>query len=233
MWKSLVAVSLLSGLAAVACSADSAPTPGCLREGVGPGAVPGVVIQGPALDIQVHDPFGRGQAIGTTAVVRRNDGALAPANLQDTLNILAVYGLEGTFSVTLSRPYYQDVTIASVTVSFTADGCLNATTKLPVTLQLAPGAPALRAITILGAEFLDHAGAQARLIPHFDANPGVSTAVTWQVSDTTLATADANGVVTARCTKSGGTVTVTAASVVDPSITSSVNMGVAPSAACP
>lgn len=231
MWKLVVAVSLFTAVAS-ACSGDAAPKPGCLHAGVGPGAVPGVVVQGPGLDIQVRDPFGRGQAIGTTAVVRRTDGALASTNLQDTLNILADYGVEGNFSVTLTRPYYKDSTIPSVTVSFTPDGCLNVT-KIPVTMQLAAGAPALRAITILGAEFLDHAGAVVQLTPHFDANPGVSTAVTWQASDTTLATVDANGLVTAKCTKSGGTVKVTVTSVVDQSITNFVNMSVAPATSCP
>ena len=233
MGKFVVGVLSLFGGAVVACSsADKGQPPGCLRAGVGPGEVPGVVVMGPGIDLQVRDPFGRGQAIGTTADVRRTDGAVAPVNIQDTLNILSVYGLEGTFNVTLTRPYYRDTTISSVVVAFTQDGCLNET-KLPVTLQLAAGAPSLRAITILGAEFLDHPGAQAQLSAHFDANPGVSTAVTWQVSDTTLATVDANGVVTAKCAKAGGTIKVSASSVVDPSITSSVNLGVAPATSCP
>ena len=230
----VVPVPILSVSAAiVACSssADKMRSPGCLRAGVGPGEVPGVVILGPGLDLEVRDPFGRAQAIGTNAVVQRTDGAVAPANVQDTLNILSVYGLEGTFSITLTRPYYRDSTIANVVVAFTADGCLNET-KIPVTLQLAAGAPALRAIAIVGAEFLDHPGAQAQLVAHFDANPGVSTAVTWQVSDTTLASIDANGLLTAKCTKSGGTVKVTVTSAIDPSVSGSVNVSVAPTSSC-
>jgi hypothetical protein len=232
MGKFFVGVLLIVSGAVVACSADNTRSPGCVHAGVGPGAVPGVVVQGPGIDFQVRDPFGRGQAIGTTAVVRRSDGSLASVNVQDTLNILSVYGLEGTFSVTLTRPYYKDTTVSNLVVALTPDGCIEVT-KLPVTLQLAPGAPPLRAITILGADFLDQPGAQAHLVPHFDANPDVSTAVTWQVSDTTLAAVDANGLVTAKCSKSGGTVKVTVSSIVDPSITSSVNMSVAPTASCP
>jgi Bacterial Ig-like domain (group 2) len=224
---------VIVGGAIVACSAEkTSPNPGCAHAGVGPGGIAGVVIQGPGLDLQVRDPFGRGQAIGTTAVVRRTDGALTPIDVADTLNIRAVYGLDGTFDVTLTRPFYEDAAIANVAVSYTRDGCLNVTT-IPVTLHLAPGAPALRAITILGAEFLDHPGATAHLRPYFDANPGVSTAVTWQVSDTSIATIDANGVVTAKCTKSGGTAKVTVSSVVDPSVTSSLNMSVSPATSCP
>src|SRR5689334_214895 len=173
MGKVFGAVLFIGGTAVAACSgssADRTPTPGCLRAGVGPGAVPGVVTVGPGLDLQVRDPFGRGQAIGTTAIVQRTDGAVAPANVQDTLNILSVYGVEGTFNVTLTRPFYRDTTIPSVAVSFTQDGCLNET-KIPVALQIAAGAPSLRAIAILGAEFLDQAGARAQLVAHFDADP--------------------------------------------------------------
>jgi len=230
--RTSIIVALLTGSAVtVACSSDRS-LPGCLHAGVGPGAVPGVVIQGPGIDLQVRDPFGRGQAIGTTAVVRRTDGFVAGVDVQDTLNLLSVYNLEGTFDITLTRPYYLDATLSPVAVSLTSDGCLNVK-KIPVTLQLAPGAPALRAITILGADFLDHAGAHAQLEAHFDANPNVSTAVVWQSSDPTLATVDANGLATAKCSKSGGTVTVTVTSAVDPTVTSSVHMGVAPAATCP
>ena len=219
--------ALLIFAAVVACSSDDPSPPGCLRAGVGPGAVPGVVVLGPGLVLQVRDPFGRGQAFGTTATVRRTDGSLAPAEIQDTLNIYSVYGVDGTFSVTLARPFYRDTTIANVVVAFSPQGCLNRTT-IPVTLQLAAGAPPIRAITILGAEFLDQPGARAQLVAHFDANPGVSTAVTWQLSDTTLVTIDANGLVTAKCSKSGGTENVSAKSIADPSVTASVNIGVAP-----
>ena len=236
MVKWVAGVVLLVSAAAAACTSDQVtPRSECFGgAGVGPGQVPGVVVQGPGIDLQVRDPFGRGQAVGTTAVVRRSDGSLTLANVEDTLNILSAYNITGTFTVTLTRPYYKDVTVTNITVKTTAsNACSVSATKVPITLELAPGAPPLRALTVLGAAFLDHAGTQASLQPHFDADPGVSTAVTWALNDATLASVDPNGIVTAKCTKSGGTVTVTATSVVDPSITSSVNMGVAPMASCP
>jgi hypothetical protein len=226
-------IVLLVSAAAAACSSDEVmPRIGCA--GVGPGEIPGVVVQGPGIDLQVRDPFGRGQAVGTSATVHRSDGTVVVANVQDTLNILAAYNITGTFTATLTRPYYQDATVTNITVTTIApNACSVNTAKVPVTLQLAPGAPPLRALTILGAAFLDHAGAQAKLQAHFDADPGVSTAVTWAVNDATLASVDANGVVTAKCTRAGGTATVTATSVVDASITSSVSLGVAPASSCP
>src|SRR5690348_14971800 len=160
---------LIATVVVVACASDKPALPGCLLAGVGPGAVPGVVVQGPGIDLQVRDPFGRGQAIGTTAAVTRSDGFVAGVDVQDTLNILAVYGSEGTFTVTLTRPYYADVSVYPIAVSLGPDGCVTVK-KIPVTLQLAANAPPVRAITILGADFLDHAGAQVQLVPHFDAN---------------------------------------------------------------
>ena len=234
MGKWAVGILLIVGGAVVACSSDDAASPECVHAGVGPGAVPGVVTMAPGLDLQVRDPFGRGQAIGTTAVVQRSDGSTAASNVQDTLNILSAYSVDGTFTVTLTRAYYKDASLSNVVVPLAKPSdCSVVTTKVPVTLQLADGAPPVRAITILGGEFLDQPGAQAKLLAYFDANPDASTAVTWQVSDATLASVDANGVVTAKCTKSGGTVKVTATSVAAPSITSSVNLGVAPASSCP
>lgn len=219
-------VCLLLGGAAIAAS--------CALESTGNGCgmpAPGTIIFKPGIDLLVRDPFGRGQAIGTTATFRRSDGSTGESRAEDTLHLVSQQNLTGTFTVTLTRPYYLDATITNVKV--TPNGCVLNTTTVPVTLQLAPGAPALRAMVVVGQEFLDAPGAQAHLVTHFDANPDVSTAVRWDVSFPILASVDANGVVTAKCTTTGGTVTVTATSVIDFSITSSVNLGVAPASSCP
>jgi hypothetical protein len=103
---------------------------------------------------------------------------------------------------------------------------------VPVTLVLAAGAPPLRAIDVAGATYLGEQGAQAQLIAHFDADPGVSRAVTWQLNDTTLATIDANGLVTAKCPNPGGTLKATATSVATPQVSGDASMSVAPVATC-
>ena len=226
MGKWVAGFTLLAGAAVVACSSSVDET----VHGCG-GRLPGVIVQVAGIDLQVRDPFGVAQAIGTVATVSRSDGTEAFAVVNDTLNIHSAFNVTGTFMVTLSRTYYRDATVANVSV--TPDGCAVHTTTVPVALELAPGAPALRAIAVVGGDFLDHPGAQTTLLAHFDADPSVSRAVNWQVSDATLASVEANGVVTAKCTKSGGTVKVTATSVVDASITSFVNLGVAPTASCP
>ena len=227
MTKGLVSFTVLIVAAGAACSGasvdDSLHTCG--------GGPPGVIVQVPGIDLQIRDPFGVAQAIGTAAVVRKSDGTDTFAVVDDTLNIHSAFNIVGTFTVTVTRPYYRDATVTNVSV--TPDGCVVHTTKVPVALELAPGAPPLRAMAVVGGEFLDHPGAQANIIAHFDADPGVSRAVTWQVSDATLTTVDANGVVTAKCTKTGGTVKVTATSVVDATITSLINIGVSPATSCP
>jgi hypothetical protein len=193
--------------------------------------VHGTLVSAPGIDLEVRDAFGHAQAIGTTAVAHRSDQTTYQSNVYDTLHIFTAYNVTGTFTVTLSRPYYQDATISNVAV--TPNGCVVNMTKVPVVLQLAPGAPSLRALVVVGADFLSQPGAQAHLVAHFDANPDVSTAVSWTVSDATLATVDAGGVVTAKCSIAGGTVRVTATSAADPTFTASVNIGVGPSASCP
>lgn len=223
--KAWIAGLVIAGIAAVAaCSGDNGTTVRCEP-------VNGVVIFRPGIDLLVRDPFGRAQAIGTTATMRRSDGTTDQGRAEDTLNLISHQNITGTFTVTVMRPYYNDATLTNVNVA--PNGCFLGTTTVPVTLQLAPGAPALRALILLGGEFLDAPGAQAHLVTHFDANPNVSTAVQWSVNLPSLASVDVNGVVTAKCTTSGGTVTVTATSVVDPSITATAVMGVAPAASCP
>jgi hypothetical protein len=191
----------------------------------------GIIIYPDGVDLQVRDPFGRGQAIGTTVVFRASDGGTQQGFAKDTLHIGGENNRTGTFSATISRPYYRDQTIRNI--KSTPNGCSVNTAEVPVTLQLAPGAPPLRSLIILGADGLYAPGVQVHLVPHLDANPDVSTAVTWTVSDATLASVDANGVVTAKCSKDGGTVKVTATAVYDGTTSAFVNMGVAPAANCP
>jgi len=193
--------------------------------------VPGVVISRAGIDVQIRDPFGRGQAIGSTVVAKSDGVAEDRTDIRDTLNAYTAYSHAGTFSVQVSRPYYRDAIVSNVVVR--PEGCAVATTTVPVTLELAPGAPPLRSMIIVGADFLYQPGVQVHLLPHFDADPGVSTAVTWSLSDASLATVDANGVVTAKCTKDGGTETVTATSVVDAGISATVRLGVAGANNCP
>lgn len=223
-----IVTTLCAVAGALACrgAGDMTKTPQCDVP-----LIQGVATFLPGIDIQVRDPFGRGQAIGTTATIRRDDGTSQGSIARDTLNIFSDANLTGTFTVTVSRAYYLDATIRNVAVM--PNGCSMTQTKVPVTLQLAPGAPALRALIILGQEFLDGPGAQVRLVPHFDADPNVSQAVTWQMSDTTLASIDATGEVTAKCSTSGGTVKVTATAVADGTTSAFVNIGVAPASSCP
>ena len=226
MVRWIACIALGAACVVAACSSDDAVVNGGCQ-----GRLPGVLVQVAGIDLKVRDPFGRGQAVGTTAIVHSGSGIDQQAFVRDTLNIEGAFNEVGTFSVTVTRPFYLDATIANVRV--TPNGCVVNTTTVPVALQLAPGAPALRALTIVGATFLDHAGAQATLLPYFDANPDVSTAVTWQVDDATLASVDANGVVTAKCTKSGGTVKVTATAAADGTTSGTASIGVAPAASCP
>ena len=225
MWKYIAATGVvIAVVVAAACRSDLTPAPGGC-ETMGP---PGVLAAVPGIDLQVKDQYGQGEALGTTADLAGFTGTQSYA--QDTLHLYMAYDMTGTFAVTLHRQYYQDLTVPQVTV--VQDGCLVATTHVPVTLQLAPGAPPLRALNIQGATYLGDPRAQAQLIAHFDADPSVSRAVTWESSDTTLATVDANGLVIAKCPNAGGTVKITATTVATPQLSAQVAMSVAPFTTC-
>lgn len=227
MNKPLIAALLcVGGAAMVACTHDD-PNNGQICQPL----IDGMIMYAPGIDLQVRDPFGRGQAIGATAVIRRSDGSVDHGAADDTVNIVGGGNVAGTFTVTLSRPYYSDVTLNGVKVFST--GCSVQTTTIPVTMPLAPGAPPLRALTILGADGLYAPGVQIHLLAYFDANPSVSRAVVWKLSDTTLATVDTSGTVTAKCSRTAGTETATATAVYDGKTSASVQFGVAAGASCP
>lgn len=194
---------------------------------------PGVVIQFPGIDVAVRDAAGQGRALGTTVVVRRS-GASADSAVtvgRDTVHVPTGFAGAGTFAVTVRRPFYRDTVVPNVAVVH--GGCTLDVTEVPVTLRLAPGAPPVRSVGILGREFFPLAGDTGRLVAVVDADAGLSRAVTWRSADTTLARVDAAGIVTARCTTLGGTDTVTAVSVADTTVRGKAPVVVTKQTSCP
>ena len=186
----------------------------------------------PGIDLQVRDPYGVAQAIGTNAVVTRSTGETVYSdNYDDTLNVYSAINVPGTFSVTLTRSSYQPFTLGNIIV--VPDGCTVKRTTVPVTLQLAPGAPALRSIALVSVLLPNNPDNSFQLLAHFDADPAVPRTVTWTSSDTTMATVDTNGIVISKCAKTRGTATITATSTVDSSIRASTPVAAMPAASCP
>ena len=190
---------------------------------------PGVVAYRPGIDLVVRDPFGRGEALGTTVVVHNGSDSVLTTGI-DTLHVSAGYQYAGTFSVRVSRPFYRDTILTNVVVQ--PSDCSVTILQLPLTLQVAAGAPALRSVAVFGADFLNTPGLQRQLSARFDANPGVPTTVTWRVSDASLAQINAAGLVTAKCSLAGGTETVTAVATADTTVRGSARFGVQAQTAC-
>lgn len=218
-----VTAALLSVVALGACDHDTA-TVSCFDMNF-----PGVVVYRPGIDLVLRDPFGRGEALGTTVVVHNGSDSVLTTGI-DTLHVSAGYQYAGTFSVRVSRSFYRDIVVTNVVVK--ASDCSVAIVQLPLTLQLAVGAPALRSVDVFGADFLSTPGQQRQLSARFDANPGVPTTVTWRLSDNTLAQIDATGLVKAKCSVVGGTETVTAVATADTTVRGSARFGVQQQAAC-
>ena len=213
MRASLLGMIGLSSLALLA-ACDRNPDPRACTDLT----MPGLVVQYPGLDVGIRDASGRGQALGSTVVVRPTGGtdSIVTAG-RDTVRVLAGFLSAGRFDVAVHKPFYRDTVAANVLVSAGECGGVIAT-HLPITLRLVPGAPPVRSVGILGGEFLPVPTDKAQLVAVVDADAGLSTAVSWRSKDTTLATVDANGLVSARCTTVGGTDTVTATSVADTSV---------------
>ena len=218
-----VSAALLGLVALSACDHDPA-TNSCFDMNF-----PGVVAYRPGIDLVVRDPFGRGEALGTTVVVHNGSDSVLTTGI-DTLHVSAGYQYAGTFSVRVTRPFYRDTVLTNVVVQ--SSDCSVTILQLPLTLQLAAGAPALRSVDVFGADFLSTPGQQRQLSARFDANPGVPMTVTWRLSDNTLAQIDATGLVTAKCSLAGGTETVTALATADTTVRGSARFGVQAQTAC-
>jgi hypothetical protein len=192
--------------------------------------LPGTVVYLPPIDLLVRDAFGRGQALGDTAVTYHGTDSLVSPGM-DTLHLRAGFTQGGTYTVRVRRRFYQDAIVPGVQVA--SDACGRAVSSpVAVMLQLAPRAPPLRAVQVVGADFLYAPGVQRQLAARFDADP-TPTAVAWRSSDTTLARIDAAGLVTARCSTTGGSVTVTALATADTLVHGSATFGVASVRSCP
>ena len=219
-----------AAVALAACDNDSKRSDACIDI-----TLPGMVIQVPGLDVAIRDSLGRGQALGTTVVVRPATGApdSAVSTGRDTVHVLAGFAAAGTYGVTVHKPFYRDATFPSVSVN--AGECAGAiTANVPVTLRLVAGAPPVRSVGILGGEvFLVLPTDTATLTAVVDADPGLTTVVTWHSADTTLAMVASSGLVSARCSRVGGTDTVTAVSVADTAVRAKRLVVVAKQPSCP
>jgi hypothetical protein len=209
-----------------ACSARNDATDPCFP------TVQGVIAYQPGIDLLVRDVAGRGEAYGDTAIAYRGTDSVITVGY-DTLHLFAGFAAPGTYTVRVKRRYYRDAIVSNVAVaSGPCSGPL--TTIVPVSLQVAPLAPAVRAIVVLGAVFLYAPGAQSQLVARFDADASVPTNVTWRLSDTTAAHIDASGLVTAKCTTAANVRdTVTALATVDTTLQARAWFGVAQQVKCP
>jgi hypothetical protein len=219
----MVAGSFALAGALTACSHDE-PGTSCF----GP-LINGLVLYSPGIDVLVRDANGRGEALGTTVTVYRGSDSTVTKGY-DTLHVRAGFLDAGNFKLRVSRPFYLDVVLPSVAVL--PGQCNVVVTQVAVTLQVAQGAPPIRSIAVFGADFLYAPGVQRQLSARLDADLGISTAVNWRLSDTTLARIDAAGLVTAKCSLAGGADTVTAIAVADTATKGMAAFGVAKQNTC-
>lgn len=218
-------LSLAPALLAVAVACGGNRDDPCLP------SAPGSVAFQPGIDLLVRDASGRGEALHDTAITYQGVDSAYMIGF-DTLHLLAGFGRPGDYAVRVKRRYYRDVVVPNVTVT-TAQCGGPVTVQVPVTLQLAPGAPALRSIDVFGGGFLAAPGATTRVVARFDADPSVPTTVTWRLSDSSVATIDATGLLTAKCTTKILTDTVTAVATADTTVRARSYFQVAQQASCP
>src|SRR6476661_505287 len=193
--------------------------------------LPGVAVFAPGIDLLIRDASGRGMALGDSVTSYRGTDSVRAVGF-DTLHVLTGFGQADTYTVRVRRQFYRDAVIPNVTVKQGDCGSV-VTQQVPVTLHLAPGAPALRSIAVFGGGFLPAPGATNQLVARFDADPSVPTTVTWRLSDTSVARVNASGLLTAKCTTKIIVDTVTALATADTAVRARTLFQVAQQASCP
>ena len=182
---------------------------------------------GPSVMVEVRDPQGRPAALGTSIAIQ--DGSFVDSVL-GTMAYGAHVGAgerrPGTYEVRLYKPGYKPVVLHGVGAPAKNVACAYATPTdvRRVTLELLPKAPAVRSVVVLptGAG-LGGPRYSVLATATVDANDGISRAVIWRSSDESVLRAIRTSDTTAMlCPRSkSGTVTVSATSVADRSVSGS------------
>lgn len=183
---------------------------------------------GPSVLVEVRDHLGQPAAFGTTIVIQEGafrDSVDGQRNFGDPfgsgLRVGAGERRVGIYDVRLYRPGYRRVTLTGVRAPGDVRcGYAHPSDIRAVTLELLPDAPPVRAVVVSTDVGLGWPGLRARLLARVDASPGVSAALRWTSSDTTVAKladpTDSSVVVVSQCRRKEGVATITATSVVRP-----------------
>ncbi|HEV2734244.1 MAG TPA: Ig-like domain-containing protein, partial [Longimicrobiaceae bacterium] len=172
--------------------------------------------------VEVRDEAGRPAAAGTTIVIQEGEfrDSVPGTEAWDELQVGAGERRPGTYQVRLYRPGYHPVVLQGVRAPRTGNPRCNYAEPSDVrrvTLRLLPDAPPVRSVVVRPASTgLGIPGIEMPMTAEVDAAPGVSRAVRWSSSDTTVATVSAAGVVRSQCRRTPGEATITATSVADP-----------------
>ncbi len=165
--------------------------------------------------VAVRDPIGRPAALGTTLIARDGTYADTAVGEYDSLTVGAADNRDGTYSLTVSRPWYHSVELQDVRVPGGPCGA-DETVVVGVTLPLMSTAPAVRNVVVIPPRAgLGREGLALQYFAYVDADPGIATSVTWHISDTTVAALSTTGLLTAKCRTNPGEAAVIATAVAD------------------
>ncbi|MEW5926143.1 MAG: Ig-like domain-containing protein [Gemmatimonadota bacterium] len=179
---------------------------------------------GPSVVVEVRDAEGRPAAIGTTIVIQEGEfrDSVPGTRAWDELRVGAGERRPGTYEVRLYKPGYQPAVLRGVRAPPTGNPRCNYAEPSDVrrvTLRPLPDAPPVRSVVVLPPSAgLGAPGIEVPMTAVVDAAPGVSRAVRWSSSDTTVATVTPDGIVRSRCRRTPGEATITATSVAEPRV---------------
>jgi hypothetical protein len=184
----------------------------------------------PAIRVEVRRDDGRPIAAGATLIVTDGNFKQTTVETWSALTLEAAENRTGTYTVEVSKPFYQTIRIDRVSVPGGPCGA-DHTVTVPIMLKLLPGAPQIRSVSVSPPGVGLGVGLHNQYTVWVDAVPGADTSVTWSLSDPRVATIDQTGFLTARCSTTDD-ILVIATSKQDPARQGTGRLGVLGNA-CP
>lgn len=193
----------------------------------------------PSVVAHVRNQFGAPSAIGTDLTVTGDGVVMRGFGFGDSLRIFSGDPLRvgGRFSVRIDKPWYTGAHIDRIDVPEGKCG-VEEPYVVEMVIQLRADAPSIRQVVLPPYSFgLGGGNVTTGVGAYVEADAGVSHALRWVSSDSTVVSVTQNGQITSRCLQRPDSVWVTAASAVDPTVRDSVRVFVssrdASSGRCP
>lgn len=178
----------------------------------------------PAIVAEVRDQHGTPTAIGAWLTATGEGVDILGFGFGDSLELPAYAPAPfrgGQLSVEVEKPWHDVARVEQVNVPGGACG-IESSARIEVLLNLRSDAPPVRQVVLPAARYHLGRGLSVHVPAFVETDEGISQALHWESSDSSVVSVTQSGGITAQCVDPQASAWVTARSVVDPTARDSV-----------